>query len=84
MRNEKNQKQVGATVAQRLACSHPNKANRVQSPAGSPVFSMWETYQTMPLVGRFSLGISRFPRPVIPTLLHTHLNHNHRLSRSCC
>ncbi|KAJ8870889.1 hypothetical protein PR048_027190 [Dryococelus australis] len=27
-------------------------------------------------------GISRFPRPFIPALLHTHLSHPHRLSRS--
>ncbi|KAJ8882856.1 hypothetical protein PR048_014670 [Dryococelus australis] len=27
-------------------------------------------------------GISRFPRPFIPTLLHNHLNRPHRLSRS--
>ncbi|KAJ8866336.1 hypothetical protein PR048_032179 [Dryococelus australis] len=27
-------------------------------------------------------GISRFPRPSVPVLLHTHLNHPHRLSRT--
>ncbi|KAJ8883864.1 hypothetical protein PR048_015719 [Dryococelus australis] len=29
-------------------------------------------------------GISHLPRPFIPALLHTHLNHHHRLSRSRC
>ncbi|KAJ8865920.1 hypothetical protein PR048_033443 [Dryococelus australis] len=30
------------------------------------------------------LGIPRFPRPFIPALLHTRLNHPHRLSRPRC
>ncbi|KAJ8869262.1 hypothetical protein PR048_030834 [Dryococelus australis] len=47
----------GVAVAERLACSPPTKANRVQSPAGSlPDFRMWESYQTMPLVSGFSRG----------------------------
>ncbi|KAJ8871515.1 hypothetical protein PR048_027837 [Dryococelus australis] len=29
-------------------------------------------------------GVSRFPRPFIPVLLHTHLNHPHRLSGPRC
>ncbi|KAJ8896295.1 hypothetical protein PR048_001639 [Dryococelus australis] len=50
-----------------LACSPPAKANRVQSPVGSlPDFRMWESC-------RVFLGISRFPRSCIPTLLHTRL-----------
>ncbi|KAJ8896904.1 hypothetical protein PR048_002250 [Dryococelus australis] len=49
----------GAAVAERLDCSHPTKANRVQSPAWSlPDFRKWESCWTMPLVG----GISRFSR----------------------
>ncbi|KAJ8875843.1 hypothetical protein PR048_023745 [Dryococelus australis] len=66
-------KGLGATVAERLACSPPTKAIRVQSPAVSlRIF----------LVGRrvFS-GIPRSPSPLIPALLHTHLNHAHRRSR---
>ncbi|KAJ8869664.1 hypothetical protein PR048_028657 [Dryococelus australis] len=42
---------TGATVAERLARSPLTKANRVQSPAGSPDFPKWESCRTMPLVG---------------------------------
>ncbi|KAJ8872753.1 hypothetical protein PR048_026369 [Dryococelus australis] len=70
-----------ATVAERLACSPPTKANRTRSPAGSPDFRKWESCQTMPLVGGSSRGISRFPHPLIPALLHIHFNHPLRLSR---
>ncbi|KAJ8865758.1 hypothetical protein PR048_033279 [Dryococelus australis] len=46
-----------ATVAERLACSPPTKATRVQSPARSfPDFCMWESCRTMLLVGGFSWG----------------------------
>ncbi|KAJ8894916.1 hypothetical protein PR048_000223 [Dryococelus australis] len=42
----------GAAVAERLACSPPTYANRVQSTAGSlPDFRTWESCRTMPLVG---------------------------------
>ncbi|KAJ8881239.1 hypothetical protein PR048_017713 [Dryococelus australis] len=51
----------GATVAERLARSPPTKANRVQSPAGSPDFCERKSCRTMPLVGGFFSGISRFP-----------------------
>ncbi|KAJ8880898.1 hypothetical protein PR048_017371 [Dryococelus australis] len=51
---------LGAVMAERLACSHPIKANRVQSPAGSPAL---ESCRTMPLVGGFFSGISRSPAP---------------------
>ncbi|KAJ8875903.1 hypothetical protein PR048_023810 [Dryococelus australis] len=41
----------------RLACSPSTNANRIQSSAGSlPYFGMWDSYQTMPLVGGFSRG----------------------------
>ncbi|KAJ8878043.1 hypothetical protein PR048_022506 [Dryococelus australis] len=50
-------------VAERLARQPPTKANRVQSPAGSPDFRMWES--TMPWVGGFS-GRS----PVSPAPIH--------------
>ncbi|KAJ8889847.1 hypothetical protein PR048_009351 [Dryococelus australis] len=36
-------------------------------------FHMWESCQTMPLVGGFFSGISHFPHPFIPVLLHIHL-----------
>ncbi|KAJ8881328.1 hypothetical protein PR048_017809 [Dryococelus australis] len=72
----------GAAVPERLACSPPTKANRVQSSAGSlPDFRMWESCRTMSLFGGFSRGTPVFPRPFIPALLHTHLNHPHRLSK---
>ncbi|KAJ8869237.1 hypothetical protein PR048_030809 [Dryococelus australis] len=44
----------GGTVAKRLACSPPTKANRVQTPAGPPDIRKWESCRTMPLVGGFS------------------------------
>ncbi|KAJ8873424.1 hypothetical protein PR048_024241 [Dryococelus australis] len=73
----------GAAVAERLACSPPTKANRVQSPAGSPDSHM--AIVPDDAVGRriFS-GISRFLRPFIPAPLNTHLNHPYRLSRPRC
>ncbi|KAJ8882046.1 hypothetical protein PR048_018534 [Dryococelus australis] len=53
-----------ATVAERLACSPPTKANRVQSAAGSlPDFRKWESCRTIPLVGGLFSGISRFSPP---------------------
>ncbi|KAJ8885397.1 hypothetical protein PR048_011594 [Dryococelus australis] len=52
------------TVAERLACSPPTKANRVQSPAKSPpYFRMWESCRTMPLVDEFSRDNLLFPPP---------------------
>ncbi|KAJ8893947.1 hypothetical protein PR048_006548 [Dryococelus australis] len=44
----------GATVAERLPRSPPTKANRAQSPAGSPDFRKWESCRTIPLVSGFS------------------------------
>ncbi|KAJ8897776.1 hypothetical protein PR048_003126 [Dryococelus australis] len=55
---------LGATVAERLACSPPTKAIRVQSTAGSIAgFRVWESCRTMPLFGGFSRG-----SPVSPAL----------------
>ncbi|KAJ8867372.1 hypothetical protein PR048_031173 [Dryococelus australis] len=55
---------TGATVVKRLACSPTTNAIRMPDDAPGPrVFS----------------GLSRFPRPFIPVLLHTHLDHPHRL-----
>ncbi|KAJ8882861.1 hypothetical protein PR048_014675 [Dryococelus australis] len=65
----------GVTVAERLARSPPTKANRAQSPAGSPDFRKWESCRTMPLVGGSSRGSLCFPRPFIPVPLHIHFNH---------
>ncbi|KAJ8866641.1 hypothetical protein PR048_032502 [Dryococelus australis] len=67
---------MGATVAERSDYSRPTKANRV-TPGSSHVGIVPDD-----AAGRrvFS-GISRFPRPFIPALLHTHLKHLHRLSR---
>ncbi|KAJ8897650.1 hypothetical protein PR048_002999 [Dryococelus australis] len=64
---------LGAAVAERLACSPPPNANRVQSSAASlPDFRKWESCRTMPLVGRFSRDLP-FPRNFLPALLHTNL-----------
>ncbi|KAJ8872222.1 hypothetical protein PR048_025824 [Dryococelus australis] len=54
--SEQHQKRRRAAVAERLLRSPPSKANRVQSPAGSPDFRKWESYRTIPLVGGFSRG----------------------------
>ncbi|KAJ8866750.1 hypothetical protein PR048_032611 [Dryococelus australis] len=53
---------TGGAVTERLALSPATKANRVQSPAGSPDFCTWESC-TMPLVGGFPRG-----SPVSPAL----------------
>ncbi|KAJ8891039.1 hypothetical protein PR048_010548 [Dryococelus australis] len=64
----------GAAVAERLACSPPIKANRVQSAAGSlPDFRMWESCRTMSLASGFSRVSPRFSRPCILAPLNTHL-----------
>ncbi|KAJ8874525.1 hypothetical protein PR048_025385 [Dryococelus australis] len=60
---------VGATVAERLARSPPNKANRAQSPAGSPGFRKWESCRTIPLVGGYSSGSPVSPAPSFRRLL---------------
>ncbi|KAJ8884307.1 hypothetical protein PR048_016164 [Dryococelus australis] len=39
-----------AEVTEQLARSPPTEANRVQSPVGTPEFSLWASYRTMPLV----------------------------------
>ncbi|KAJ8891113.1 hypothetical protein PR048_010624 [Dryococelus australis] len=54
---------LGAAVAERLDCSPPTKASRVQSPAGSPDLRKWESCWTMPLVGGFSRGSPVSPAP---------------------
>ncbi|KAJ8891771.1 hypothetical protein PR048_004324 [Dryococelus australis] len=58
----------GATVDERLDCSPPTKANRVQFQAGS---LRWESCRTMPLVGGFSRRSPVSSAPFIPALLHT-------------
>ncbi|KAJ8881590.1 hypothetical protein PR048_018075 [Dryococelus australis] len=46
-----------ATGTERLVCSPPTNANRVQFSAGSlPDFRMWDSSQTTPLVNGFSCG----------------------------
>ncbi|KAJ8882044.1 hypothetical protein PR048_018532 [Dryococelus australis] len=63
-----------AAVAERLAFSPPTKVNQIHSPDGSlPDFRKWESSLTMPLVCGVSRGLSRFPHPFIPALLHSHL-----------
>ncbi|KAJ8872251.1 hypothetical protein PR048_025853 [Dryococelus australis] len=50
-------------VAERLACSPPTKAIRVQSPAWSPDFRKWESRRTMPLINGSSQGSPVSPSP---------------------
>ncbi|KAJ8881592.1 hypothetical protein PR048_018077 [Dryococelus australis] len=72
----------GAAVAERLACSPPAKANRVQSPAGSlPDFRFVGIVPDDAASRRVFSEISRFPHAIILALFHTHLKHPHRLSR---
>ncbi|KAJ8895428.1 hypothetical protein PR048_000760 [Dryococelus australis] len=52
-----------AFKSERLARSPPTKANRAQSPAGSPDFRKWESCRTMPLVGGFSRRYPVSPTP---------------------
>ncbi|KAJ8866694.1 hypothetical protein PR048_032555 [Dryococelus australis] len=51
----------------KVGCLHsaspPTKANRLQSPAGSPDFRRWESCWMMPLVGGFSRGSPVSPAP---------------------
>ncbi|KAJ8896473.1 hypothetical protein PR048_001817 [Dryococelus australis] len=54
---------AGAAVVERLVRSPPIKVNRVQSPAWSPDFRMWESCWMMSLVGGISWG-----SPVSPGL----------------
>ncbi|KAJ8878841.1 hypothetical protein PR048_019430 [Dryococelus australis] len=57
-----------AAVAQRLACSPPNMANRVKSPAGSlPDFRKWKTCQDDAAFRRVFSGMSLVP-PISLTL----------------
>ncbi|KAJ8865820.1 hypothetical protein PR048_033342 [Dryococelus australis] len=64
---------VGAAVAERLDCSPPSKTNRIQSPAGSLRFSHVGIVPD-DAAGRWAFsGISRFPRPCIPVMPHSHL-----------
>ncbi|KAJ8897118.1 hypothetical protein PR048_002464 [Dryococelus australis] len=51
------------TVAERLSRSPRTKANRFQSPAGSPDFRKRESCRTMSLVGGFSRGSPVSPAP---------------------
>ncbi|KAJ8885882.1 hypothetical protein PR048_012088, partial [Dryococelus australis] len=72
---------VGAAVAERLACPPPTKVNR-----GSTFCRITPGFSHLGIVSdddtgrRVFSGISRFSRPLITALLHTHLNHPHRLS----
>ncbi|KAJ8865868.1 hypothetical protein PR048_033391 [Dryococelus australis] len=73
---------LGATVAERLACSPPTKANLFLSPGRfTPDFRKCESHVTMPLASGFSPGVSHFSRPCILTLLHTHFTSPSALKR---
>ncbi|KAJ8875313.1 hypothetical protein PR048_023208 [Dryococelus australis] len=57
------QKDTGAPVAALIALSPPTKANRAQSPAGSPDFRKWESCRTIPLIDGSSRGSPVSPTP---------------------
>ncbi|KAJ8894729.1 hypothetical protein PR048_000036 [Dryococelus australis] len=59
-----------ARVAERLVRSPPTKANWVQSPAGLPGFSQLGIVPDDAVGRRVFSGISSFPHPFIPGLLH--------------
>ncbi|KAJ8873805.1 hypothetical protein PR048_024640 [Dryococelus australis] len=63
----------GATVAEQLASLPPTKVIQVQSPAGSLRFLHVGIVLDDAIGRRVFSGISRFPHPFIPALLHTHL-----------
>ncbi|KAJ8894276.1 hypothetical protein PR048_006889 [Dryococelus australis] len=72
----------GATVTERLTCSLPAKANRGSlSCRVAPGFSHVGIVPDDAVGRRIFSGISSFPRPFIPAMLHTHINYPHRLSR---
>ncbi|KAJ8867237.1 hypothetical protein PR048_031036 [Dryococelus australis] len=64
---KKEREDMKRTVTERLDCSPPTKANRVQSPVGPlPDFRMWKSCRKMPLLGGFSRGSPVSPAPCIP------------------
>ncbi|KAJ8867304.1 hypothetical protein PR048_031105 [Dryococelus australis] len=71
----------GSPVTDRLACSPPTEANRVRSPAGSLRILVCGNRAGRCRRSAGFLGISRYPRPFIPAMLYTHLNHANRLLR---
>ncbi|KAJ8881414.1 hypothetical protein PR048_017895 [Dryococelus australis] len=77
---------VGAAVAERLACSPLAMANWVRSRARSLAdFRTWESCRTMALVGGFfSRGSPRdLPRHFFFVLLHTHLTSPSSALKTC-
>ncbi|KAJ8865587.1 hypothetical protein PR048_033107 [Dryococelus australis] len=64
---------TGARVTERLYCSPPTKTNQVQSLAGLLRMFVSGIVED-DVAGRWVFfGMSRFPRPFIPALLHAHL-----------
>ncbi|KAJ8867611.1 hypothetical protein PR048_031414 [Dryococelus australis] len=76
----------GAALTERLVCSPPSKANRVQSIPGraNPGSSQKGIVKDDAADWRIFSGISRFRRPFILALLHIYLSHPHRLSKPRC
>ncbi|KAJ8886090.1 hypothetical protein PR048_012299 [Dryococelus australis] len=75
----------GASVDDRLACSPPEKAKRVQSTFGAtPRCSQVGIVLDDATSWRFFSGISRFPRPCIPAPLLTHVASPALRSRPRC
>ncbi|KAJ8881007.1 hypothetical protein PR048_017480 [Dryococelus australis] len=81
-RVQKSGRDPGVALVERLDCSPPNNANRVQSPARSlPNFRKWESCRTMPLVGRFCRGSPDSPDLTFRRCSILTPFHPHRLSR---
>ncbi|KAJ8868867.1 hypothetical protein PR048_030408 [Dryococelus australis] len=72
----------GTCLAERLACSPPTIAKTSSIPGRvTPGFLLVGIVLDDAVGRRVFSAISRLPRPVIQALLHTRLNHSHRLSR---
>ncbi|KAJ8866223.1 hypothetical protein PR048_032066 [Dryococelus australis] len=79
---EKLEKQTIVFTADPVRLLASQQGELIQSYSGPlPDFRTEESWRTMPLVGGFSRGSPAIPRPFIPALLHSNLNHPHRLSR---
>ncbi|KAJ8889298.1 hypothetical protein PR048_008796 [Dryococelus australis] len=74
---------IGATEAERLARSPSTKKNKVHSSLGTPGFAHVGFVPDDAADRQIFSGITSFPRPFIPALVHSHLNHLHQLSIPC-
>ncbi|KAJ8871260.1 hypothetical protein PR048_027566 [Dryococelus australis] len=74
-----------SNTGEQLACSPPNLGEPGSIPGRITLgFSHVRIVPGDAAGRRNLLGISRFPRTLIPALLHAHFNHHHRISRPSC